>query len=133
MVLFPFNLRTVHMHLALIGVLTNTIIGAMYHILPFLVWWETYAGKVGLERVPLLKELFHEPFARLSFWIWNGSLWVLVAGFLLGLFYLVALAWVVQLALAAILLAQMLHLVARRNGRQAPQGSTLNLKASGGA
>lgn len=132
MALFPLNLRTVHLHLALIGVLTNTIIGAMYHILPFLVWWETYAGKVGLEQVPLLKELFHEPFARLSFYVWNGSLWGMIAGFVTGLFALVAFFGFVQLVLAAILLAQMLHLVARRTSQGAPQtqpGTTLNLTA----
>jgi len=132
MALFSLNLRTVHMHLALIGVLTNTIIGAMYHILPFLVWWQTYAGKVGLERVPLLKELFHEPLARKSFYLWNGSLWGMIAGFVSGLNALVAVFGGIQLVLAVILLAQMLHLVAGRTNQdvpQTPQGSTLNLTA----
>ncbi|MDP2663109.1 MAG: hypothetical protein Q8R28_20525 [Dehalococcoidia bacterium] len=118
---FHFNLSAEHIHLALIGVLTNTIIGAMYHILPFLVWWETYAGKVGLERVPLLKELFNEHFARRSFYFWNGSLWVMIAGFLLSNYYLVALAGAVDVVLAASLLAQMLRLVSV-HGDHAPQG-----------
>lgn len=119
--LFPLGIRTVHMNLALLGVITNTIIGAMYHILPFLVWWETYAGKVGTERVPLLKELFNEPFARKSFYLWNAALWLMVAGFLSGLNYLVALAGLVDVVLAIILLGQMLNLVASRSGNGQPQ------------
>jgi hypothetical protein len=133
--LISFNLRTVHMHLALIGVVSNVIIGAIYHILPFLVWWETYAGKVGLERVPLLKELFNEPFANFSFYAWNISLWVMVAGFLFTQYYVVAIAGVVELILAAILLGQMLNLVARRKSESTsgqPKGSAMDLTASGG-
>lgn len=133
--LLSFNLRTVHLHLALIGVLTNVIIGAMYHILPFLVWWETYAGKVGLEQVPLLKELFNESFANFSFYAWNISLWVMIAGFLFAQYYVVALAGVVELILAAILLGQMLNLVARRKSESTsnqPKDSAMNLTASGG-
>ncbi len=133
---FHFNLSAEHIHLALIGVLTNTIIGAMYHILPFLVWWETYAGKVGLEKVPLLKELFNERFARASFYLWNGSLWTMIAGFLFGNYYLVALAGAVDVVLAASTLAQMLHLVAAHSDH-APQGqpnggSALSPSTTGG-
>lgn len=134
--LFNLNIRTEHMYLALIGVLTNTIIGAVYHILPFLVWWETYAGKVGLERVPLLKELFNESFARKSFYVWNGSLWVMIAGFLFGWYYLVALAGLAEIVVAGAILAQMLHLVGSHDGGETTQaqskGGALNPTAMGG-
>lgn len=135
---FPdlIGLRPVHMTLAIIGIVTNIIVGAMYHILPFLVWWENYAGKVGAERVPLLKELFHEPFARFSFYVWNGALWGMVAGLASGMYALVVAFGTLELVLAVFLLAQMLHLVARHTGKDAapskPHSTTQNQPASGG-
>ncbi len=135
--IFPLNLRIVHINLALIGVLTNTIIGAMYHILPFLVWWETYAGKVGLEKVPLLKDLFNESFARTSFYFWNGALLAMITGLILGWYYLVALAVLVEIVLAITLLGQMLHLVAAHKEDSSPEanpkgGGALNPTTTGG-
>jgi hypothetical protein len=121
MALFFWNLRTVHMHLALIGVLTNIIVGAMYHILPFLVWWEVYASKVGEQPVPLLKEIFHYRLANFNFYLWNISLWGMIVGFVLGLYPLVALFGVGMLALAVIFLVDMLGvLVVHRRGRASP-------------
>ncbi len=45
------------------------IVGQMYKIVPFLVWYHKYSSKVGLEKVPVLKEMFNEKIAQYEFYL----------------------------------------------------------------
>jgi hypothetical protein len=54
-----------HAHLALIGFVTLTIMGAMYHLVPMLVWMEKYGPKMGKEKVPNIQDLFSQKVASL--------------------------------------------------------------------
>lgn len=63
--------------LAFIGFAGFIIVGQMYKILPFLVWFNKYSDKVGQAKVPLLKEMFDERLAKIE--------WVLMlTGFLIA-------------------------------------------------
>ncbi len=53
-----YGLIWAHAHLALIGFVTLTIMGAMYHLVPMLVWMEKYGPKMGVEAVPKIQDLF---------------------------------------------------------------------------
>ncbi len=64
-------LKIAHVHLALIGWVSITIIGGMYHILPMLVWMEKYSEKLGEEPVPMIKDLYSEKLANVVFWMMN--------------------------------------------------------------
>ncbi|MBI2955446.1 MAG: hypothetical protein HYY30_14120 [Chloroflexi bacterium] len=77
------NLVPIHVHLGLIGFVTMTIVGAMYHVVPFVVWWEVYAPKLGYEEVPLLKQLFSERLAHFQLYGLNAGLLTMIVGFVL--------------------------------------------------
>jgi hypothetical protein len=51
--------------LALVGVLTFAILGMLYKIVPFLVWYSRYSKEIGRHKVPSLAELYSE---RLQIW-----------------------------------------------------------------
>lgn len=72
---------TAHAHLALIGWVSITIVGAMYHLVPMLVWMERYGEKLGKEPVPTMKEMYSERAANAQFWLLNLGL----LGFFSGL------------------------------------------------
>jgi hypothetical protein len=59
---------------ALVGWLGQSTIGYLYKIVPFLVWHTRYGPLVGREKVPLMRELVHERWAWLSWWLINGGL-----------------------------------------------------------
>jgi hypothetical protein len=40
------------------------LLGTLYHVVPFLVWVETYADRLGLEQVPMVEDLYDARLAR---------------------------------------------------------------------
>lgn len=60
----PLNFTIAHVHIALVGWVSITIMGAMYHLVPMLVWMDRYADKMGVEPVPLLKNLYSEKLGK---------------------------------------------------------------------
>ncbi|MBI5755539.1 MAG: hypothetical protein HZA12_01320 [Nitrospirae bacterium] len=67
----------------LFGCITLLIIGMMYKIVPFLVWFHKYSDKVGKEKVPMLKEMFSERIGNLQFWLLNIGVPDVMAGLFL--------------------------------------------------
>jgi hypothetical protein len=61
----------------LLGFVSFFIIGHLYKIVPFLVWFERFAPLVGKEKVPMLHEMYSKEGAAMMFWF-------TVAGVLLG-------------------------------------------------
>ena len=45
------------------------IVGHIYKILPFLVWYQRYSPLVGKIKVPMLNEMVKENVADMQFWI----------------------------------------------------------------
>ena len=72
---FTGQLENVYGFLALIGVVSLAIIGMLYKIIPFLVWFGRYSGQIGRARVPALAELYSP---RLQ----AGGYWTFLAGLL---------------------------------------------------
>jgi len=54
-----------HAHLALIGFAILTIMGAMYHLVPMIVWMSRYGPKMGKEKVPNIQDLFSQNTANI--------------------------------------------------------------------
>jgi hypothetical protein len=52
--------------LAFVGFAGFIIVGQMYKILPFLVWYNKYSDKVGQAQVPMLKDMFDERLAKIE-------------------------------------------------------------------
>ncbi len=80
-----YSLIWTHAHLALIGFVTLTIIGAMYHLIPMLVWMERYGPKLGKEEVPNIQDLFSQELARLILWVSVIGLIGILIGSLYGI------------------------------------------------
>lgn len=56
--LWTTQLETVYGWLGLAGVVSLTVVGFLYKIVPFQVWYHCYARQVGRFRVPVLAELY---------------------------------------------------------------------------
>lgn len=78
---------------ALVGWLGQSIIGYLYKIVPFLIWHDRYGPLVGHQKVPLMREMVHERWARTSWWLINGGLVAVIGSVLLSPWL-----WVVQAA-----------------------------------
>jgi len=74
------NLILVYGFLILFGYISMLIVGQMYKIVPFLVWFHKYSSKVGLQPVPMLKDMFSEKIASVEFWMMNVALLGAVLG-----------------------------------------------------
>jgi len=75
------GILTAHAHLASMGFITLTIMGAIYHLVPMLAWMTRFSDKVGKEKVPSIGELFDQRLASIQFGMANLG----VAGFFLGI------------------------------------------------
>lgn len=69
----------------MIGFFSMLIVGQMYKIVPFLVWFHTFSDRAGKEKVPLLKDLLNEPLASIQFWVLNAGILVMIIGTLVVL------------------------------------------------
>lgn len=63
------NLTLIYGYMIIFGYISMLIVGQMYKIVPFLVWYHKYSSKVGIEKVPMLKEMFNEKFAQLGLYL----------------------------------------------------------------
>jgi hypothetical protein len=71
-------------YLLLMGWIGQTILGNIQKIVPFLVWNQRYASRVGREKVPLLRDLIHLPTAHLAFWLLNAGILIETAALALA-------------------------------------------------
>jgi hypothetical protein len=71
----PFfnQLENVYGFLGILGVVTLAILGMLYKILPFLVWFGVYSPHVGRRQLPTTAQMVSEPLQA-------GGLWVYLAG-----------------------------------------------------
>jgi hypothetical protein len=88
----------------LVGWLGQSTIGYLYKIVPFLIWQKRYGPLVGRQKVPLMRELIHERWAWISWWLINVGL--------ICTLFTILFAWVLPAQIAAGLLGAGLVLVA---------------------
>ena len=81
-----YSFLSLHYHIALIGFVTLTIFGGMYHVIPMLVWINKYSSKIGKERVPSVKELYNEREADYIFKTSVIAVFLLLFSFFAGKF-----------------------------------------------
>lgn len=63
------SITLVYGFLIFFGFISMLIIGQMYKILPFLTWYHKYSSKAGLEKVPLLREMYSDKLAGVQYYI----------------------------------------------------------------
>jgi cbb3-type cytochrome oxidase subunit 1 len=66
---FTGQLENVYGFLGLVGVVSLAIMGMLYKIVPFLVWFRRYSIQIGRAQVPSLAELYSARVQALGYWI----------------------------------------------------------------
>ncbi|TAK99276.1 MAG: hypothetical protein EPO07_10980 [Verrucomicrobia bacterium] len=77
---FTGQLENVYGFVGLLGVVTFAIVGMLYKILPFLVWFGVYSPHIGRAQLPLLAEMGSERLQIAGYWSYLAGLAVTVAG-----------------------------------------------------
>lgn len=112
------RLETAYGFLAILGVVALGILGMLYKILPFLVWFSAYGRSIGRHRTPALHEMYSTALQHAGAALWILGLALGLCGILLGspiVSRLAALALCGSLATLAANVARILsHLVRPR-------------------
>ncbi|MFQ3295127.1 MAG: hypothetical protein ACI9YT_002944 [Halobacteriales archaeon] len=67
-------------HLLFVGVITLTILGTFYHVVPFIVWFHRYSDRLGYEAVPMVDDLYDDRVAAVEFAVLTAGLAILWGG-----------------------------------------------------
>jgi hypothetical protein len=73
------QLENVYGLLALLGVVGLAILGMLYKIVPFLVWFHSYSRQIGRAKVPALAEMYSVPLQIAGYWTYLAGLIVTAA------------------------------------------------------
>jgi len=68
------QLETVYGFLAFIGVITFAVLGMLYKVVPFLVWYGSYSKAIGRSKVPSLADLYSHPLQAVGYWLFLAGL-----------------------------------------------------------
>lgn len=68
------QLETTYGFLALIGVVTFAILGMLYKVIPFLVWYASYSKAIGRSKVPALADLYSHALQAVGYWTFLAGL-----------------------------------------------------------
>ncbi len=71
---FTGQLENLYGFLGLIGVITFAIIGMLYKIVPFLVWFGRYSRQIGRAQVPALADLYSARLQAAGYWAYLAGL-----------------------------------------------------------
>jgi hypothetical protein len=77
---FTGQLENVYGFLGLVGVISLAVIGMLYKIVPFLVWYRAYSRHIGLARIPALADLYSHRIQIAGFWMYLGGLAITASG-----------------------------------------------------
>jgi hypothetical protein len=81
---FTTQLENVYGCLGLLGVVAFAILGMLYKIVPFLVWFHRYSGEIGRGRVPAMAEMYSERLQVAGYWTFLAGLAASSVGIALG-------------------------------------------------
>jgi hypothetical protein len=78
------QLENLYGFLAVIGVLSFAIVGMLYKIVPFLVWYASYSKSIGRSKVPALADLYSARVQACGYWLFVGGLLASAIGIVLA-------------------------------------------------
>jgi hypothetical protein len=81
---FTGQLENVYGFLGLLGVVTFAVIGMLYKIVPFLVWFARYSRHIGRVPIPALAELYSTRLQIVGYWTYLTGLAVTSVAILAG-------------------------------------------------
>jgi hypothetical protein len=68
------QLENVYGLLALLGLVGLAILGMLYKIVPFLVWFHSYSRQIGRAKVPALADMYSVPLQIAGYWTYLAGL-----------------------------------------------------------
>ena len=71
---FTGQLENLYGFLGLIGVVSLAIVGMLYKIIPFLIWFGVYSKHVGKARVPALADMYSSRLQMIGYWSFLAGL-----------------------------------------------------------
>jgi hypothetical protein len=74
------QLENLYGFLAVIGLITPAIVGMLYKIIPFLVWFQSYSRQIGRARVPALADMYSAHLQMAGYWAYLLGLCTTSAG-----------------------------------------------------
>jgi hypothetical protein len=77
---FTGQLENVYGFLALVGIVSFAIVGMLYKIVPFLIWYSVYSSAIGRSKVPSLAELYCPGLQSWSYGLYLGAVSVISVG-----------------------------------------------------
>jgi hypothetical protein len=77
---FTGQLENLYGFLGLVGVITFAMIGMLYKIVPFLVWFGRYSREIGRKKVPALADLYSPRLQAVGYWAYLAGVTVASAG-----------------------------------------------------
>jgi len=81
---FTSQLETVYGWLGIVGVVSFTVLGFLYKIVPFLVWYHSYSREVGRAKVPSMADLYSPGLQVAGYWLFLTGLAGAAVGAALG-------------------------------------------------
>lgn len=81
---FTMQLENVYGLLALAGFVGLAILGMLYKIVPFLVWFHSYSRQIGCARVPALADMYSVPLQIAGYWSFLAGLGALCVATMLS-------------------------------------------------
>ena len=81
---FTGQLENLYGFLGLMGVISFGILGMLYKIIPFFIWYHSYSRQVGRCKVPALADLYSARVQAAGFWIYLAGLAATSVGIVLG-------------------------------------------------
>jgi hypothetical protein len=68
------QLENTYGFLALLAIISFAILGMLYKIVPFLVWYARYSKEIGLKKVPSLSDLYSSRVQAWGYWMFMAGL-----------------------------------------------------------
>jgi cbb3-type cytochrome oxidase subunit 1 len=81
---FTGQLENAYGFVAFIGFISFAVIGMLYKIIPFLIWFGTYSQHIGRAKVPALAEMYSARLQMAGYWSFLAALVATVIGIMLS-------------------------------------------------
>ena len=79
---FTGQLENAYGFVGIVGVISFAIVGMLYKIIPFLVWFGAYSQHIGRAKIPALAEMYSARLQQIGCWTFLAALPVMTSGIL---------------------------------------------------
>ncbi|HSD64037.1 MAG TPA: hypothetical protein VLB50_09570, partial [Ignavibacteriaceae bacterium] len=107
------NISLAYGYLIFFGFISMLIIGQMYKILPFLTWYHKYSRKAGIEKVPMLREMYNERLAKIEYYSMLAGLIGTVISIVLNINFLLLIAFIIMLISVSLFIINIIKILTK--------------------